>query len=157
MYAAIDLTVAKLEGQIRKNKTKMRKKFKDIMQYELLMQEEEPENTSDIVKRKTIELKPMDEEEAILQMELLGHDFYIFKNVKVVPYLFYIDVETVLTESLKNKNKIMKVAFNRLLFFRYTNKKSKIHEMCRIMIETLKKSLKNKQKFAYFLKHMIEL
>ena len=82
MYAAIDLTVAKLEGQIRKNKTKMRKKFKDIMQYELLMQEEEPENTSDIVKRKTIELKPMDEEEAILQMELLGHDFYIFKNVK---------------------------------------------------------------------------
>ena len=46
------------------------------------MQEEEPENTSDIVKRKTIELKPMDEEEAILQMELLGHDFYIFKNVK---------------------------------------------------------------------------
>ena len=82
LYAAIDLTVAKLEGQIRKNKTKMRKKFKDIMQYELLMQEEEPENTSDIVKRKTIELKPMDEEEAILQMELLGHDFYIFKNVK---------------------------------------------------------------------------
>ena len=45
------------------------------------MQEEEPENTSDIVKRKTVELKPMDEEEAILQMELLGHDFYIFKNV----------------------------------------------------------------------------
>ncbi len=81
LYAAIDLTVAKLEGQIRKNKTKMRKKFKDIMQYELLMQEEEPENTSDIVKRKTVELKPMDEEEAILQMELLGHDFYIFKNV----------------------------------------------------------------------------
>ena len=80
LYAAIDLTVAKLEGQIRRNKTRMRKKFKDIMQYELLMQEE-PENTSDIVKRKTVELKPMDEEEAILQMELLGHDFYIFKNV----------------------------------------------------------------------------
>ena len=53
--------------------------------------------------------------------------------------------------------KIHPTKSRRALFFRYTNKKSKIHEMCRIMIETLKKSLKNKQKFAYFLKHMIEL
>ena len=60
----------------------MRKKFKDIMQYELLMQNEEPENASDIVKRKTVELRPMDEEEAILQMELTDHDFYLFKNVE---------------------------------------------------------------------------
>ncbi len=82
LYAAIDLTLDKLERQIRKNKTKMRKKFKDIMQYELLMQNEEPENASDIVKRKTVELIPMDEEEAILQMELTDHDFYLFKNVE---------------------------------------------------------------------------
>ena len=34
-----------------------------------------------IVKRKTIEVKPMDEEEAILQMELLNHDFFMFKNL----------------------------------------------------------------------------
>ena len=34
-----------------------------------------------IVRRKQVELKPMDEEEAILQMELLGHDFYVFKNI----------------------------------------------------------------------------
>ncbi len=81
LYAAIDLSISKLEGQIRKNKTKMRKKFKDIMQYELLLQNEEIENTSTIVKRKTLELKPMDEEEAVLQMELLGHDFFIFKNI----------------------------------------------------------------------------
>ena len=82
LYAAIDLTLDKLERQIRKNKTRMRKKFKDIMQYELLMQNEEPENASDIVKRKTVELRPMDEEEAILQMELTDHDFYLFKNVE---------------------------------------------------------------------------
>ena len=82
LYAAIDLTLDKLERQIRKNKTKMRKKFKDIMQYELLMQNEEPENAPDIVKRKTVELIPMDEEEAILQMELTDHDFYLFKNVE---------------------------------------------------------------------------
>ncbi len=80
LYAAIDLSVDKLERQIRKNKTKMRRKFKDVLQYELLMQEQEEENTSSIVKRKTIELRPMDEEEAILQMELIDHDFFIFKN-----------------------------------------------------------------------------
>ncbi len=81
LYAAIDLSIDKLERQIRKNKTKMRKKFKDILQYELLMQQDvEEENDSKIVKRKTLSLKPMDEEEAILQLELLDHDFFIFKN-----------------------------------------------------------------------------
>ena len=35
----------------------------------------------EIVKRKKIDVKPMDEEEAILQMELLGHDFYVFNNI----------------------------------------------------------------------------
>ena len=84
LYAAIDLTVDKLERQIRKNKTKMRRKFKDVLQYEMmndLPEEEEEETNSKIVRRKTIELRPMDEEEAILQMELIEHDFFIFKNV----------------------------------------------------------------------------
>jgi len=82
LYASIDLSIDKLERQIRKNKTKMRKKFKDILEYELLLQNEEEENTSSVQKRKTIELKPMDEEEAVLQMELLDHDFFLFKNVE---------------------------------------------------------------------------
>ena len=84
LYAAIDLTIDKLERQIRKNKTKMRRKFKDVLQYEMmndLPEEEEEEINSKIVRRKTIELRPMDEEEAILQMELIEHDFFIFKNV----------------------------------------------------------------------------
>ena len=81
LYAAIDLTIDKLERQIRKNKTKMRRKFKDVLQYEMMVDVPEDEEESSIVKRKTIELRPMDEEEAILQMELVDHDFFIFKNI----------------------------------------------------------------------------
>ncbi len=80
LYAAIDLSIDKLERQIRKNKTKLKRKFKDTLQYELLMQEQEEENESVIVKRKSLSLKPMDEEEAMLQLELTDHDFFIFKN-----------------------------------------------------------------------------
>ena len=78
LYGAINLTVDKLERQIRKNKTKLRKRFKNILQEEI---EDINEEDNKIVKRKEITLKPMDEEEAILQMELLDHDFFIFKNI----------------------------------------------------------------------------
>ena len=49
--------------------------------YELEENEEDEENVSLIVKRKNISMKPMDEEEAILQIELLNHDFFVFKNI----------------------------------------------------------------------------
>ena len=84
LYAAIDIAIDKLERQIRKNKTKLQsKKVKDLISKEIIIDEiEDVENNIDekIVKRKTIEVKPMSEEEAILQMELLGHQFYIFKD-----------------------------------------------------------------------------
>ena len=84
LYAAIDVVVDKLERQIRKNKTKLQsKKMKDISSKEFVIEEIEEFDTEveeKIVKRKTIEVKPMSEEEAILQMELLGHQFYIFKD-----------------------------------------------------------------------------
>lgn len=81
LYAAIDLVTDKLERQIRKNKTKMRKHFKEVLQAEFMMEsEEEEQNSSQIVKRKNVELIPMSEEEAILQMELVDHDFYFFHN-----------------------------------------------------------------------------
>lgn len=82
LYASIDLVSDKIERQIRKNKTRMHKKInKDKIKDFNLSYEEEPEEKNDvIVKRKTIETKPMDEEEAILQMELIGHDFFVFKN-----------------------------------------------------------------------------
>ncbi len=84
LYAAIDLVVDKLEGQIRKNKTKLKKqnidnKYKEFnFDYEL---DEEEENNDVIVKHKEIEMKPMDSEEAILEMELLGHSFFVYKDV----------------------------------------------------------------------------
>ncbi len=82
LYASIDLVSDKIERQIRKNKTRMHKKInKDKIKDFNLSYEDEVEEKSDIiVKRKVIETKPMDEEEAILQMELIGHDFFVFKN-----------------------------------------------------------------------------
>lgn len=81
--AAIDLVTDKLERQIRKNKTRLNNKYKNAEVVEFVFDyETEEENNEKIVKRKTLESKPMDEEEAILQMELIGHDFFVFKNVK---------------------------------------------------------------------------
>lgn len=84
LYAAIDLVIDKLEGQIRKNKTKLKNKYKNVMVIDIntdFETEEDEEENSKIVKRKNIDSKPMDEEEAVLQMELLNHDFFVFKNV----------------------------------------------------------------------------
>ena len=84
-YAAVDKTIDKLERQIRKNKTRlMSRKAKPSYDFNFdmieLPEEKEVTEESKIVKRKTIEVKPMDEEEAILQMELLGHQFYMYKD-----------------------------------------------------------------------------
>lgn len=84
-YAAIDLMVDKLERQIRKNKTRLNDRYKnlDIMEFNFNyeLESDEEEAISKIVKRKNISMKPMDEEEAMLQIELLNHDFFVFKNV----------------------------------------------------------------------------
>jgi len=84
-YAAVDLVVAKLERQIRKNKDRLNKKYKNVEKLEFNFdyddKKEEEENESSIVKRKDISMKPMDEEEAMLQIELLNHDFFVFKNI----------------------------------------------------------------------------
>jgi len=86
LYAAIDLVVDKLERQIRKNKTRLsKKKNKETsidfnLKYEIESHEEEAEKK--IVKRKEIEMKPMSEEEAIMQLELLGHEFFVYQDIK---------------------------------------------------------------------------
>ena len=80
-YAAVDKAVDKLERQISKNKTKlMSKQDKNNYEFDFPSIEEEKTEENKIVKRKKIEVKPMDEEEAILQMELLGHEFYMYKD-----------------------------------------------------------------------------
>lgn len=82
LYAAIDLTVDKLERQIRKNKTKINSKIKKniIQNFEMNLEDSFEEDNSKVLKRKHVDMKPMDEEEAILQMEMLGHSFFVFKN-----------------------------------------------------------------------------
>ena len=85
LYAAIDLVIDKLERQIRKNKTKLNERYKkeNFMDFNfdfIESFENEDEEEDLIVKRKNIELNLMDEDEALLQIELLNHDFYIFKN-----------------------------------------------------------------------------
>lgn len=82
LYAAVDLVIDKLEGQIRKNKTKLKKRYKTSPIQDFLLDfDENIEEEEKIVKRKNIDMKPMDEEEALLQMELLNHDFFVFKNI----------------------------------------------------------------------------
>lgn len=82
LYAAIDLVTDKLERQIRKNKTKLRRRDnkEDIVNFADFEITSEEENEETIVKRKTIDLKPMSEEEAMLQMNMLGHEFFVFEN-----------------------------------------------------------------------------
>lgn len=84
LYAAIDLVSEKLERQIRKSKTRMtkRKSKKHYEEYNLNFElDSSEEENNEIVKRKTLDLKPMSEEEAILQMDLLGHAFFVYKDV----------------------------------------------------------------------------
>lgn len=84
LYTAIDKVIDKLERQIRKNKTKLNNKYKNVDKMDMILDfdvEKDEEENIIIVKRKNIEMKPMDEEEAVLQSSLLGHDFFVFKNI----------------------------------------------------------------------------
>ncbi len=79
-YAAVDLIINKLERQIRKNKAKLQSRNKSKSK-EFNIDDLIPiEDDNEIVKRKKIDVKPMSSEEAILQMELLGHDFYVYRD-----------------------------------------------------------------------------
>ena len=84
LYASIDLVSDKIERQIRKNKTRMssknNKKNVDHFIVDFVVEDVELDKNV-VVKRKNIEMKPMSEEEAILQMELLGHEFFVYKDV----------------------------------------------------------------------------
>ena len=83
MYAAIDLVIDKIVRQIHKHKTRLAKRFKkqEAFHPEALAAPVE-EEAIEVVKRKRFAVRPMDVEEAILQIELLNHDFFIFKNAK---------------------------------------------------------------------------
>ncbi|MBS4032772.1 MAG: ribosome-associated translation inhibitor RaiA [Clostridiales bacterium] len=82
MYASIDLVVDKLERQIAKYKTRINRKarqgggIKALNDLPKVVEDDEME----IVRTKRFSVKPMPAEEAVLQMNLLGHDFYVFAN-----------------------------------------------------------------------------
>lgn len=86
MYGSIDLVVDKIERQIRKNKTKIAKKHREkvptaqVFTAEFETEAAEESSETRVVRTKHVDLKPMDIEEAILQMDLLGHDFFIFTD-----------------------------------------------------------------------------
>ena len=85
IFSAIDKAVDIIERQIRKNKTKLEKRIKreavsdnQLLSGETFSDEEESEFT--VIKTKRFPVKPMSVQEAILQMNLLGHSFFVFKN-----------------------------------------------------------------------------
>ena len=84
MYASIDSAVASIERQVRRNKTRLEKRLRDGAFERTAdvtpMVDDEPEEEFNIVRSKRFSIKPMTPEEAVLQMELLGHEFFAFRN-----------------------------------------------------------------------------
>lgn len=80
MYASIDNVIAKLEKQIIRYRTKLEKALRYDDDSSVPSYEEEEDEGPQIVKVKRFSMKPMSIEEAILQMELLNHSFFVFTN-----------------------------------------------------------------------------
>ncbi len=84
MYVSIDLVEEIIERQIKKYRKKLIDKKQSAQAFSDLFLNEESvgEETIEIVKSKRFAVKPMDPEEACVQMELLGHSFYVFLNAQ---------------------------------------------------------------------------
>ena len=81
-YDTLDMVLPKLEGQIRKYRTRFDKHQKNsAFRQDAVYAGEEPK-TGMVVKQKKFALKPMTVDQAIEEMELLGHSFYVFKEIK---------------------------------------------------------------------------
>ena len=84
MYVSIDLVEEIIERQIKKYRTKLIDKKQSALSFSEAFLQEEPEQEEPvkIVKTKRFAMKPMDPEEACIQMELLGHNFFMFLNAE---------------------------------------------------------------------------
>lgn len=91
MYTSIDLVIEKLERQIRKQKTRLERRFRgggfkgELIEEQKAQSQAQAETEDDneefpIVKTKRFFVKPMDVQEAILQMNLLNHNFFVFRD-----------------------------------------------------------------------------
>lgn len=94
MYASIDSVVDKLERQIRKHKTKINRKFRQTGSERIFFKEDagvaasvaapaaDEEEVFELVRTKRFSMKPMDVDEAILRMNMVGHSFFVFSNAE---------------------------------------------------------------------------
>lgn len=84
LLTAVDICLANIDRQIRKNKTKLAKRLRDdaLENYSADFEDKVDDEKEDfkIIKVKKIDVKPMMPEEAILQMNMLGHDFFVFTD-----------------------------------------------------------------------------
>ena len=86
MYTSIDLVVEKLERQIHKHKTKLQRRFRGGFKADMVVEGAGPAARADtaedysIVKTKRFAVKPMDVQEAIMQMNMVNHDFFVFRD-----------------------------------------------------------------------------
>ncbi len=82
VYEAMDVIIDRLSQQMKKFKGKLEARYKEnkALKFEFIpdIEDDEEEEPITVVKRKQFELQPMNYEEAILQMEMLGHDFFIY-------------------------------------------------------------------------------
>ena len=93
MYASVDGVLEKLERQVHKYKTRIHKKliekkqeykkeYKEKRRKEILDSDNEEKFEPNIVRTKRFAIKPMDVQEAVMQMDLLDHDFFVFSNAE---------------------------------------------------------------------------
>lgn len=81
MYKSIDKVEEKLERQIRKQRTKLSRRMNDSLRFaEIATDKFGDEHEGELVKTKRFAVKPMNVDEAILQMELIGHNFFVYKD-----------------------------------------------------------------------------
>ena len=88
MYTSIDLVVEKLERQIHKHKTKLQRRFRGGFKADMVAEGAGPSARADtaedysIVKTKRFAVKPMDVQDAIMQMNMVNHDFFVFRDAE---------------------------------------------------------------------------
>lgn len=89
MYSSIDVVLKKLERQMRKHRTKLEKRLRDdafeaetVYEYYADVDDVDADDEPRIVRNKKFVARPMDIDDAIMQMELLGHSFFVFRDTK---------------------------------------------------------------------------
>ncbi len=82
MYVSIDLVEEIIERQLKKYKNKIidKQQARDVFSDEYIEKDYDEDDSVKIIRTKKFGIKPMDPEEACIQMELLGHNFYVFSN-----------------------------------------------------------------------------